>query len=278
MNNTTSISEIARDPSVDELDVSALSTHSLLASLPVANIGHEMRTPLSVIIAMAELMQSMDLDTELESIVGHIAEASDELLRRLDALLGFISPAEIRRDVVGASFSPQELVEEALRSVANARHAAELQFGVLETASIPPILLGDKHSLERVLAIVLDNALKFSERGEIRVDIRIVEEETSFLELRVSDPGVGIPDSDKERIFLPFVQLDRSDAKYYDGLGLGLAIARQLMRHNEGRIKLESSGDAGSTFLIQMPVIIHAGEPARALPVGETSNGRKAGR
>ena len=241
-------------------DISALATRSLLGSLPVSNICHELRTPLSVIISMAELLDSTPLDGEAREIVAHIVESSEELFRRMEEILTYITPPRGPNGAIDDPFDPRHLFGDLVGRALPLAEARDMAIVLAVDSDLPEVLSGNPRLLRRVFAILIDNALKFSERGRIRVTLSLEEasEITSRpprLELRVIDEGIGIAPEDQLRIFLPFVQLDTSDAKRHGGLGLGLALARQLAESAEGRVVLEHSRlGQGTTMLAQFPV------------------------
>lgn len=234
-------------------------------SLFLANVSHEVRTPLSGILGMAELTLATDLTAEQRGYLellrasGHVLQAiiSDLLdLSRIEAGGLSLSPAP---------FEPRRLLEETLSGFSARAREKELQLHHEVTDGVPAWVVGDAARLRQIMVNLLDNALKFTEHGDIRVRLDATSQDgTVELRLTVSDTGIGIAADRQAAIFEPFVQADPSIGQRYGGTGLGLAISSRLAGLMAGRLWVESEPGAGSRFhLIARVGLASAGDISR---------------
>ena len=216
----------------------------------LANMSHEIRTPMNGIIGMTDfLLDSAPTDEQKEGLEV-IRESANTLLAMLTDLLEL---ARTDSDQVFADESEFEL-KEVLDDLF-ARHGAEaeqkgIRFSHHLDSQVPALLVGNHAGLGHVLSKLLDNAVKFTDEGEIEVRVERQESEQGrvLLHFAVKDTGIGIAAGDQELIFRPFTQLDASSTRKYGGSGVGLALAEKLVRSLGGRIWVESEQGKGSTF------------------------------
>jgi signal transduction histidine kinase len=218
----------------------------------LSNTTHELKTPLTSIIANAEILEYEmcgPINDEQRRVLTNISRNSQHLLKMISRLLAFASQRE-----GGEELRPQEvpvrmLLENVLETVRPMLEEGALEVDLDVEEGMPACML-DPEKIYRVYLNLVENAIKFSPRGVIRVRARIVNGE---LEGSVSDQGIGIPPDMLEEIFQPFRQVDAGSTRSYGGVGLGLAICRHLVELHGGRIWAESTPRDGATIRFRLP-------------------------
>ena len=239
---------------IDELAAArrAAEAASRAKSEFLALVGHEIRTPMNAIIGMAGLLEMSGLDARQGGYVTTQKEAGRRLVELIDDILA-LATTEIDESAPHAEgFSPVALID-ALRPLIEpgAREKGlTLRFQV--APAVPPRLFGDQRRLCQLLLHLLNNAVKFTERGE--VGLRVIPGDEAEVLFQVHDSGIGIPSDDQARIFEPFSQADASATRQYGGSGLGLAIAHRLAQAVGGRLWVESEVGRGSRFNLSLPL------------------------
>ncbi|HEU0076327.1 MAG TPA: histidine kinase N-terminal 7TM domain-containing protein, partial [Longimicrobiaceae bacterium] len=241
----------------------------------LANVSHELRTPLSGILGSCEiLVEEAATPPEMVPDLERIRASGYELLRLIDELLDLAKMEAGRIELSPEPFEVAVLVREVAETV---RPLAERKEVALDTAVAPDPgwVLADRVRLRQVLLNLVANAVKFTERGTVRVEARCegAAGETGVAVFRVRDTGIGITPEQIERLFQPFVQADASTTRRYGGTGLGLAIAERFCRLMGGSIAVESVPGAGSTFTVTLPVRRIAVAPAEAAPAAAPGTG-----
>jgi len=219
----------------------------------LANITHELRTPLSGIIGMAGLLRSTRLNRQQLEYVDAVKHSADSLLTLVNDLLDFskIEARKVRMEL--EPFSLRGLVGPTMRLLAPQAHRKDLELAYRVLPTVPDGLIGDVGRLRQVLMNLVGNAIKFTESGEVVIQVSLDARESDqdprvAVHFRVSDTGIGIRPSERDSIFEAFVQVDGSTTRKYGGTGLGLAISAQLVELMGGRIWVESEHGKGSTF------------------------------
>lgn len=216
----------------------------------IATISHELRTPLTGIVGMLELLQETSLAPEQEEFVGIAQESAHLLASIIDTMLDF-SRLESGRLVLDSKPVDLRGILAEIGAMVNPRFEHEAISLQLTTAKdVPQRVLGDANRIRQVLMNLVDNAIKFTEAGEISVHIHHLSTLNDRVRLRfeVRDTGIGIAADQLERIFESFVQVDQSVTRKYGGMGLGLTIAKQLVTLMGGEIKVQSEIGRGSSF------------------------------
>jgi len=219
----------------------------------LANMSHELRTPLNAILGYTELI--------LDSIYGEVPEKIQEVLQRVEKngrhLLGLINNVlDLSKIEAGqltlslSDYSMGHVVQTALTSVESLAEEKKLALKVMIPTDLPTGK-GDEQRIAQVLLNLLGNAIKFTENGEVRVEVSVSSE--TFL-VSVSDTGPGLSKTDQNKIFEEFHQADRSSTREKGGTGLGLSIAKRIVEMHGGRIWVESNPGKGSTFRFTLPV------------------------
>jgi signal transduction histidine kinase len=211
----------------------------------IANMRHELRTPINGILGMIELsLDDPSLAVETRESLGMASKSGWALNALLTQVLAYVAAADGRNESPQRAFSPGLLVGEIVDCFRAAAHARHIEM-ILETTALPDEVRGDRGSLQRVLILLIDNALKFTEAGSVRLACAFEKDRLSFA---VIDTGCGIPPDKIDEIFAPFTQADGSNTRRHGGLGLGLTLARELVRAMGGTLGVESRLGQGSHF------------------------------
>lgn len=222
----------------------------------VANVCHELRTPVSTIIGFGEILLERDFPGDSRDILQRLVNNGQDLSQLMDSLLDF---SRIEADAVPNCLEPVN-VKEVLGGLAvmtqRLIRGRPIEFRVDSDTTIETIQ-SDSRKVQQILVQLLTNALKFTEKGQVEVRSRTVIEDTGdFLEIAVSDTGIGIASKDQELIFDGFRQLDGSSRRSYGGTGVGLSLCKKLAVALGGKITVDSEIGAGSVFRLLLPMAI----------------------
>ncbi len=216
----------------------------------LSNMSHEIRTPMSVIMGLAERALSMEMSPRLHDSLTKITQSSHSLLRIINDILDYSKIEAGKLELEMSDFMLREVFDhlaELFRSSVTEKHL-ELILCVSEECRYE--LRGDALRLEQVLMNLLGNAIKFTEEGEIEVQVKTVQESATqvTLEFSVRDTGIGMDLEQAEKIFQPFMQADCSITRKFGGTGLGLSISKKLVESMGGKLWVDSSLGRGSIF------------------------------
>jgi signal transduction histidine kinase len=223
----------------------------------LANVSHELRTPLTSIKGYVEYMMEGKLgpvSPKQEKGLSVVQRNLDRLAKLINALLDYSLMDAERMVLTIKPFDLNQVARQVVATLASELEKRELQF-ITDIPEHLPLVWGDKDKLYQVLENLTINAIKFTETGgKITVSaVPYQKDEKTWIELRVSDTGVGIPRLELHRIFDRFYQVDATSKRKYGGIGLGLAIARSIVEAHGGTISAQSVENKGTTFIINLP-------------------------
>jgi polar amino acid transport system substrate-binding protein len=229
---------------------------SRLKSEFLSTISHEMRTPMNGVLGMAQVLQDTPLTDTQQKYMGHIVSAAQDYMQVIDKALDFSKLDSGQLTIESLPFALQPMlqgIDELMRTKAVAK---QLALHITQDAELPSRLLGDERRLRQCLLAMLDNAVKFTSKGSVVLDIKTLHCNGGEPALRfaVTDTGIGLSESDRSRLFHPFVQGDGSKTRRYGGIGLGLVICQQLVELMHGRMGVDSTPGQGSTFWFELPL------------------------
>ncbi|MFG0332483.1 MAG: response regulator [Maioricimonas sp. JB049] len=217
----------------------------------LANISHELRTPMNAIIGMVELsLFDESLPSRLRDYLDTARDSAHILLALLNDLLDFSRMEAGRFELEHDPFRVRRVVSEAMRILSLRAHEKGLELTHEVDADVPDLLEGDARRLRQIVINLVGNAIKFTEGGDVtvRVGVDSVAADATRLLIAVRDTGIGIPEDQQASISAPFTQIDASTTRQQGGTGLGLAICRELVEKMGGKIWLESQVGEGTTF------------------------------
>jgi two-component system sensor histidine kinase/response regulator len=219
----------------------------------LANVSHELRTPMNAVIGMTQLLLRADMTDKQRFYVGNIDKSAKHLLRTINDILDFAKIDAGKMTFENAEFSLQKLLGDLLDSVMQSVEDKRLGMALQVDPAIPDTLRGDSFRITQVLLNLFSNAVKFTRKGEIRLDIRLEgppppPAERAVLRFSLSDTGIGLSEEQIQGLFKPFCQADSSITRKYGGTGLGLAICKNIVTLMGGAISCTSAPGKGTSF------------------------------
>ena len=223
----------------------------------VANISHEIRTPISGVVSLAELLSlEPDMPARAQEIATQVFQSSCRLLNVLNELLDFakLESGKVTREAI--EFSTSKLFDDVVAVVAATAKQKGIEVAITIDANLTDKLVGDEAKIRQVLVNFLHNAVKFTSQGTVRLSAELLSRDGKKLSTKfsVEDTGIGIDELAQEKIFEPFVQADGSTSRNYGGTGLGLSIAQRAVEVMGGQLGLESKLGQGTKFWFEIPL------------------------
>lgn len=220
-------------------------------SMFLANMSHEIRTPMNAIIGLSHLALKTPLNAKQRDYVSKVHNAGTSLLSIINDILDFSKIEAGKLDIESTDFQIDQVLSSVTTLTAQKAHEKGLEFLADVASAIPQHLLGDPLRLGQILINLVNNAVKFTEQGEIKLKIELLEATGEKVQLKFSvrDTGIGMTPEQTAKLFQAFTQADMSTTRKHGGTGLGLTISRKLVEMMGGRIWIESEAGVGSTFL-----------------------------
>lgn len=265
------ISERKRSEELLALAKEAAEAASRAKSEFLANMSHEIRTPITGILGFAELLDGTEITPGQRHYLKNISTSAETLLALVNDVLDLAKIEAGKVVLERREFWVRSLVDEVAGSYGPRAQAKGLAVNIQVSDSVPDRAAGDPLRLKQILLNLVDNAVKFTDRGEVTLSVgaEARQDATVLLSIDVTDTGIGIAAGDLSRIFKPFIQVDASLTRKYGGTGLGLAVCSQLSALMGGEIGVDSREGAGSTFHLRIPLALPA-FPAETGDAGES--------
>jgi two-component system sensor histidine kinase/response regulator len=217
-------------------------------------MSHEIRTPLNAIMGMAYLLKKTEITLTQSMYIDRITQAANNMLSIINDILDFskIEAGKVQLEIT--SFSMDQVIQDVVNIVSYKINEQGIGFRLAKDPLVPNWFFGDSKRIEQVLLNVLNNAVKFTSAGEVSLDIRLMAKENDkhHISFIIKDTGIGMTEKQINKLFTPFEQGDSSINRRFGGSGLGLSIVKNLVDMMGGEIKVYSTPDEGTTFIIQL--------------------------
>lgn len=227
----------------------------------LATMSHEIRTPMNAVIGMSDLLEETPLSIEQREYVQILKRGGETLMNLINNILDLSKVESGNLELEKTEFNLKELSEQVMELMAYRAHEKGLELAFQISSEVPIKLMGDPNRLKQVIVNLIGNALKFTEKGEVVLEVKSVEKTNDQCRLlfSVKDTGIGIPKEKLGQIFDPFTQADASTTRKYGGTGLGLTISKKLVERMGGGIEVTSEPGQGTTFNVTLPFEIQKG-------------------
>lgn len=224
----------------------------------MARMSHEIRTPLNAVTGIAYLLKKTDLTITQKMYTDRITQASTSMLTIINDILDISKIESGKIEIENISFDIDQVIQDVVNIISYKIEEQNINFKLFKDSSIPNWFIGDAKRIEQILLNLLNNAAKFTPEGEVSFETRLIAREKNIYHISfiVKDTGIGIPEENLKKLFLPFSQADVSISRRFGGTGLGLSIVKSLTEMMKGEINVYSTEGEGSTFIINLPLEI----------------------
>ncbi|MGN1101581.1 MAG: PocR ligand-binding domain-containing protein, partial [Huintestinicola sp.] len=234
----------------------------------LANMSHEIRTPMNAVLGMAEMALREEMSPQAKQYIRQIRSSGKNLLVIINDILDFSKIESGKMNIIEVVYEPLSIIND-LANIVNTRIGSKnLEFTIDFDTQVPHKLYGDNVRIHQILLNLLNNAVKFTERGEVHLEISFsqLDSDNIMLKAIVKDTGIGIKKQDMGKLFQSFQQVDSKRNRNIEGTGLGLAISQQLLKLMNGKITFESEYEKGTTFYVELPQKVISPEPSIPSP------------
>ncbi len=234
----------------------------------LANMSHEIRTPLNGVIGTIDLIESTSLNNEQKEMMNFVTSSSESLLSIIDDILDYSKIEANRLDIDVVTFRLEEILQETVDILTEISCRKKIELFYEIESGVPDQLVGDPHRLRQILINLGNNAVKFTDEGEVHIRVSSADpngSEKVRLQFDVMDTGIGIAEESLALLCRPFSQLDTSDTRIHGGTGLGLAICKGLLALMGGHLNVRSQLGSGSTFSFSLPMDVPASKEVESL-------------
>ncbi|MCR5148579.1 MAG: response regulator [Eubacterium sp.] len=234
---------------VDEATVAGKAKTDFLAQM-----SHEIRTPINAVIGMDEMILRETKDQEIREYAQNISSASNTLLNLINGILDFSKIESGKMEIISGQYETVEMVDDLVNMITGKVESKGLQFVIDIDKNIPKTLYGDDVRIKQIITNLLTNAVKYTNKGSVKMTVRAeeVSADDCTLYVEVKDTGIGIREEDKDKLFVSFQRLDERRNKNIEGTGLGMSIVAGLLSMMDSSLNVESVYGEGSTFYFRL--------------------------
>ena len=221
----------------------------------LANMSHEIRTPMNAVMGLADLALREEMSNAAREYIHQVKASSQNLLVIINDILDFSKIESGKMDIIEVEYEPLSLVNDLTGIVSSRIGDKDIEFTMDIAPDLPQALYGDNVRIHQIILNLLTNAVKFTRHGEVHFRLECVrqDKDTAILKAAIRDTGIGIKQTDMDKLFNSFQQVDSKRNRNIEGTGLGLAISQQLLHLMNGKISLESVYEKGTTFFFEIP-------------------------
>ncbi len=223
----------------------------------LANMSHEIRTPMNAIIGLSGLALKQKLDIKVKDYIEKVNTSGKSLLRIINDILDFSKIEAGKLDIEYINFDLNLMLDHCINITGEKIREKKLEFFIIQDPNIPKNLLGDPLRISQILINLINNAIKFTEKGSVSIKIDLLKKDLGkvILQFTIHDTGIGLSKEQSSKLFKPFNQSDSSNSRKYGGTGLGLSISKNLVEMMNGKIWVESEFDKGSMFIFTIELL-----------------------
>ena len=229
----------------------------------LANMSHEIRTPINAVLGMDEMILRESKEDSIKAYAQDIRSAGTTLLALINEILDFSKVEEGKMEIVPTQYELAYMLNDVVNMVRNKIVKKSLEFKLIADETMPHHLYGDDIRIKQCIVNLLNNSVKYTERGTMKLEIgyRYINKDKIYLEIHVSDTGIGMKEEDIERLFSPFVRIDEKKNRNIEGTGLGMTITKQLLELMNSSLSVDSVYGKGSDFMFAIEQGVSDWEP-----------------